>query len=88
MMTQTTERLNITRNWRNLQGFFPPSPLRGEGRGDGSAVQVARSHPHLTLANSIFVKNKNRASVVLPPQGGGGERTDRARSAFGSGRLH
>jgi hypothetical protein len=55
----------------NLSIGFPPSPLRGEGRGggDGSVVQVARSHPHLTRAKSIFVKYKNRAALSSPLKG-------------------
>jgi 23S rRNA (guanine745-N1)-methyltransferase len=60
---------------RPSPGSLPPSPWRGDGRGggDGSVVPVAQSHPHLTRASSIFAKNENRARVVLPPQGGGGE---------------
>jgi ATP-dependent helicase Lhr and Lhr-like helicase len=47
---------------------FPPSPLRGEGRGGGdwATAQVATTPPphDASLARSV---------VVLPPQGGGGE---------------
>ena len=32
-------------------------------------VPLARSHPHLTRAKSIFVKNKNRAALSSPIKG-------------------
>jgi lipid A oxidase len=44
----------------------------------GSQDVGAEVTPTSRWPSSIFVKNKNRASVVLPPQGGGGERTDSA----------
>jgi hypothetical protein len=58
-----------------LPGSCPPSPLRGQGRGGGdlAACRLSEVTPTSRWPKSIFVKYKNRASVVLPPQGGGGE---------------
>jgi hypothetical protein len=68
--------------------FFSSSPLRGEDstarflyfakielavRGGGDLLaesSAARSHPHLTTASL------REAIVVLPPQGGGGEKRE------------
>jgi hypothetical protein len=59
---------------RRSTGSFPPSPLRGEGRGGGdlrTANSLREVIPTSRWLSSIFVTNKNRARVVLPPQGRG-----------------
>ncbi len=64
--------------------ILPPSPLEGEGRGGGygSATRGGQVTPTSRWQSSIFVKYKNRASVVLPPLGGGGERAESASARW------
>jgi lipid A oxidase len=58
-------------------------------RGGGDSVPQsgptdvgAEATPTSRWPSSFFVKYKNRASVVLPPQGGGGERAERASAGW------
>jgi lipid A oxidase len=65
--------------------YFSKIELAVRGGGDSAPLEDGPEvTPTSRWASSIFVKNKNRASVVLPPQWGGGERIESARGTWSS----
>jgi hypothetical protein len=58
-------------------GSFPPSPLMGEGRGGGDlAAESWREVTPTSRGKFDFCEVQKSSRVVLPPQGGGGEKLD------------